>query len=240
MPRWIDFGKKAKMCVCRPDVVKIKMDMFVKKYQPELYNLWWMGIRTQPQSHADANANASSRRRLSTSLAMSASALVSATTGTRRGTNEYASYVSKIKSTYLNIEFSRYTDSAQRKHQIDVRNASLAGNAKLEQILRICDLKSTQNLLAKMVKCESKKNSLSWSLAELSVRKLEGLFNEMNEKINESICQEENHGHGLEAKSEIKMDTDIEKSRLDEHNLMPESYLDENFRVQFRKCEKCK
>lgn len=43
MPRWIDFGKKATQCFCRGDMVKIKMDIFVKKYQPEQYELWRMG-----------------------------------------------------------------------------------------------------------------------------------------------------------------------------------------------------
>lgn len=39
-PRWIDFGKKASQCLCTDDSVKIKMDVFVKKYQPEKYESW--------------------------------------------------------------------------------------------------------------------------------------------------------------------------------------------------------
>ena len=31
--RWIDFGKKATQCKCRPDNVRINMDYFVQKYQ---------------------------------------------------------------------------------------------------------------------------------------------------------------------------------------------------------------
>ncbi|KXJ18313.1 lysine-specific demethylase 4A [Exaiptasia diaphana] len=33
--RWIDYGKKAHVCQCKKDSVKICMDAFVKKYQPE-------------------------------------------------------------------------------------------------------------------------------------------------------------------------------------------------------------
>jgi jumonji domain-containing protein 2 len=40
MPRWIDYGKKATQCFCRSDTVKIKMDTFVRKYQPEQYEAW--------------------------------------------------------------------------------------------------------------------------------------------------------------------------------------------------------
>lgn len=44
MERWIDFGKIASHCTCRPDMVKIKMDIFVQKYQPEQYEMWKMGV----------------------------------------------------------------------------------------------------------------------------------------------------------------------------------------------------
>lgn len=40
MPRWIDFGKKATRCFCSGDTVQIKMDGFVKKYQPDQYDEW--------------------------------------------------------------------------------------------------------------------------------------------------------------------------------------------------------
>ena len=33
--RWIDYGKAAKPCMCHGDSVRINMDMFVKKYQPD-------------------------------------------------------------------------------------------------------------------------------------------------------------------------------------------------------------
>ncbi|XP_077201072.1 lysine-specific demethylase 4C isoform X2 [Paroedura picta] len=41
--RWIDYGKVAKMCTCRKDMVTISMDVFVKKFQPDRYQLWKQG-----------------------------------------------------------------------------------------------------------------------------------------------------------------------------------------------------
>eukprot|EP00041_Stephanoeca_diplocostata_P031438 m.978570 g.978570 ORF g.978570 m.978570 type:complete len:1102 (-) comp23960_c0_seq4:253-3558(-) len=35
--RWIDFGKRAGFCQCKPDTVRIEMGVFVKKFQPELW-----------------------------------------------------------------------------------------------------------------------------------------------------------------------------------------------------------
>ncbi len=40
LPRWIDYGKKATQCFCRGDSVKIKMDVFIKKYRPDQYKEW--------------------------------------------------------------------------------------------------------------------------------------------------------------------------------------------------------
>jgi hypothetical protein len=42
--RWIEYGKHSVQCGCRHDMVKIGMDRFVLKYQPELYNDWCRGI----------------------------------------------------------------------------------------------------------------------------------------------------------------------------------------------------
>lgn len=33
--RWIDYGKKASRCTCNTDMVKIDMDIFVEKFQPD-------------------------------------------------------------------------------------------------------------------------------------------------------------------------------------------------------------
>ncbi|KAJ8406365.1 hypothetical protein AAFF_G00305960 [Aldrovandia affinis] len=41
--RWIEYGKQATLCSCRKDMVKISMDVFVQKYQPERYQLWKAG-----------------------------------------------------------------------------------------------------------------------------------------------------------------------------------------------------
>lgn len=72
MPRWIDYGKKASQCYCRPDMVKIKMDIFVKKYQPDKYDLWIMGLENSPhpedvQHHHNSSSFTSSQRQRSNS-----------------------------------------------------------------------------------------------------------------------------------------------------------------------------
>ncbi|XP_051644205.1 lysine-specific demethylase 4C isoform X2 [Manacus candei] len=41
--RWIDYGKAAKLCTCRKDMVSISMDIFVRKFQPDRYRLWKKG-----------------------------------------------------------------------------------------------------------------------------------------------------------------------------------------------------
>ena len=38
--RWINYGKKATRCVCNNDMVKIDMDVFVRKFQPELWETY--------------------------------------------------------------------------------------------------------------------------------------------------------------------------------------------------------
>ncbi|XP_059200581.1 lysine-specific demethylase 4A isoform X2 [Centropristis striata] len=41
--RWIEYGKQAVLCSCRKDMVKISMDVFVKKFQPDRYEQWLAG-----------------------------------------------------------------------------------------------------------------------------------------------------------------------------------------------------
>ncbi|XP_076307338.1 lysine-specific demethylase 4A-like [Tachypleus tridentatus] len=41
--RWIEYGKRALQCSCRKDNVKISMDVFVRKFQPDRYTLWKEG-----------------------------------------------------------------------------------------------------------------------------------------------------------------------------------------------------
>ncbi|KAF7256180.1 hypothetical protein EG68_06089 [Paragonimus skrjabini miyazakii] len=53
LPRWIDFGKKAKICTCWDDTVRICMDPFVHLYQPKLYETWKHGSDTSPHPLED-------------------------------------------------------------------------------------------------------------------------------------------------------------------------------------------
>uniref|UniRef100_A0A182K4X2 [histone H3]-trimethyl-L-lysine(9) demethylase n=1 Tax=Anopheles christyi TaxID=43041 RepID=A0A182K4X2_9DIPT len=41
--RWIEYGKRASVCNCRPDMVKISMETFVRRFQPECYERWLRG-----------------------------------------------------------------------------------------------------------------------------------------------------------------------------------------------------
>ncbi|XP_039512442.1 lysine-specific demethylase 4A isoform X1 [Pimephales promelas] len=50
--RWIDYGKVATLCSCRKDMVKISMDLFVRKFQPERYKLWKAGKDNAPIDHS--------------------------------------------------------------------------------------------------------------------------------------------------------------------------------------------
>lgn len=42
-PRWVEYGKRASQCTCSKDMVKISMDTFVKRFQPERYEKWLAG-----------------------------------------------------------------------------------------------------------------------------------------------------------------------------------------------------
>uniref|UniRef100_A0A8B9LK50 [histone H3]-trimethyl-L-lysine(9) demethylase n=1 Tax=Astyanax mexicanus TaxID=7994 RepID=A0A8B9LK50_ASTMX len=50
--RWIDYGKQAALCSCRKDMVKISMDLFVRKFQPERFKLWKAGKDNAPIDHS--------------------------------------------------------------------------------------------------------------------------------------------------------------------------------------------
>ncbi|XP_067137574.1 lysine-specific demethylase 4A-like isoform X2 [Centruroides vittatus] len=43
MPRWIEYGKRSLQCMCRKDCVKISMDVFVRTFQPDRYEMWKQG-----------------------------------------------------------------------------------------------------------------------------------------------------------------------------------------------------
>ncbi|XP_056276386.1 lysine-specific demethylase 4A-like isoform X2 [Pseudoliparis swirei] len=49
--RWIEYGKQAVLCSCRRDMVKISMDVFVKKFQPDRYEQWLAGRDVLPIDH---------------------------------------------------------------------------------------------------------------------------------------------------------------------------------------------
>ncbi|RTG85966.1 jumonji domain-containing protein 2 [Schistosoma bovis] len=48
LTRWIEYGKHAKICTCWDDTVKICMDPFVRRFQPELFNDWKSGKNLPP------------------------------------------------------------------------------------------------------------------------------------------------------------------------------------------------
>ncbi|CAH8663281.1 unnamed protein product [Dicrocoelium dendriticum] len=48
LPRWIEYGKKAKVCTCWDDTVRISMDPFVRLYQPDVYDDWLNGRDRRP------------------------------------------------------------------------------------------------------------------------------------------------------------------------------------------------
>ncbi|XP_048108282.1 lysine-specific demethylase 4A isoform X1 [Alosa alosa] len=50
--RWIEYGKQATLCSCRKDMVKISMDLFVRKFQPDRYKLWLAGKDNAPIDHS--------------------------------------------------------------------------------------------------------------------------------------------------------------------------------------------
>ncbi|XP_040891783.1 lysine-specific demethylase 4C isoform X2 [Toxotes jaculatrix] len=49
--RWIDYGKVATQCTCSKDMVKISMEPFVKRFQPDRYANWMVGKDSAPIDH---------------------------------------------------------------------------------------------------------------------------------------------------------------------------------------------
>lgn len=46
--RWVEYGKRATQCHCSNDMVKISMDTFVKRFQPDRYENWLRGTDIGP------------------------------------------------------------------------------------------------------------------------------------------------------------------------------------------------
>ncbi|XP_066148944.1 uncharacterized protein [Euwallacea fornicatus] len=46
--RWVEYGKRASHCTCSKDMVKISMDTFVKRFQPDRYEKWLKGEDVGP------------------------------------------------------------------------------------------------------------------------------------------------------------------------------------------------
>ncbi|XP_054634160.1 lysine-specific demethylase 4C isoform X3 [Dunckerocampus dactyliophorus] len=52
--RWIDYGKNATQCTCSKDMVKISMEPFVKRFQPDRYASWMLGKDSTAIDHTRA------------------------------------------------------------------------------------------------------------------------------------------------------------------------------------------
>ncbi|XP_069182612.1 uncharacterized protein [Procambarus clarkii] len=61
MPRWVEYGKRATQCQCRGDMVKISMDTFVKRFQPERYELWLAGKDIGPHPEDPTRSSAAAQ-----------------------------------------------------------------------------------------------------------------------------------------------------------------------------------
>ncbi|XP_071452141.1 uncharacterized protein [Hetaerina americana] len=57
-PRWVEYGKRASQCQCRRDMVKISMDTFVKRFQPDRYELWLQGKDVGPHPEDPTRSSA--------------------------------------------------------------------------------------------------------------------------------------------------------------------------------------
>lgn len=56
-PRWVEYGKRATLCSCKDDMVRISMDTFVQRFQPDRYELWLAGKDIGPHPE-DLSRNA--------------------------------------------------------------------------------------------------------------------------------------------------------------------------------------
>ncbi|XP_018898026.2 lysine-specific demethylase 4C isoform X2 [Bemisia tabaci] len=57
-PRWVEYGKRATLCACAQDTVKISMDTFIKRFQPDRYELWLQGKDIGPHPEEPSRQSA--------------------------------------------------------------------------------------------------------------------------------------------------------------------------------------
>lgn len=48
LPRWVEYGKHASICMCWDDTVRIEMGPFVRRLQPHLFEAWQRGEQGSP------------------------------------------------------------------------------------------------------------------------------------------------------------------------------------------------
>uniref|UniRef100_A0A672MSK8 [histone H3]-trimethyl-L-lysine(9) demethylase n=1 Tax=Sinocyclocheilus grahami TaxID=75366 RepID=A0A672MSK8_SINGR len=60
--RWINYGKVATQCTCSKDMVKISMDPFVRRFQPDRYQAWTQGKDSCPLDHTLATPSGAGKR----------------------------------------------------------------------------------------------------------------------------------------------------------------------------------
>ncbi|KAF7686706.1 lysine-specific demethylase 4C isoform X1 [Silurus meridionalis] len=101
--RWIDYGKLAVQCTCSKDMVKISMDPFVKRFQPDRYQLWTQGKDTCSIDHTLATP--SSTPELQTWLQRRR----------RTKTNKRASYPCTRSKRLKTVQPSLVTENAARR-----------------------------------------------------------------------------------------------------------------------------
>uniref|UniRef100_A0AAZ3QJR6 [histone H3]-trimethyl-L-lysine(9) demethylase n=1 Tax=Oncorhynchus tshawytscha TaxID=74940 RepID=A0AAZ3QJR6_ONCTS len=105
--RWIEYGKRAILCSCRKDMVKISMDLFVKKYQPERYEQWLAGRDTGSIDHSRPTPEAKEflgeeEGRCSPSHEPCVEELN--TEGERKRSEEICSFLCWLNELYVNME----------------------------------------------------------------------------------------------------------------------------------------
>uniref|UniRef100_A0A8C2JZW9 [histone H3]-trimethyl-L-lysine(9) demethylase n=1 Tax=Cyprinus carpio TaxID=7962 RepID=A0A8C2JZW9_CYPCA len=66
--RWINYGKVATQCTCSKDMVKISMDPFVRRFQPDRYQAWTQGKDSCPLDHTLATPSTTPELQTSPSL----------------------------------------------------------------------------------------------------------------------------------------------------------------------------